>query len=196
MSPRLLQYQPVLILMLVMGAIQLAGPELYRYQTVLIHQHQWWRFFSGHWVHANWTHYALNMVGFALCVALTEPGWKITQWSWRILLLSSGISLAFWWLQPQIGWYVGFSGVLFGLYVLCAINSWPKQRMMSSLLLTVVGLKIILDSWSSVKITSTELIGIPVLVEAHLYGVISALVIVLIQTTIKHLTLNEQTGNS
>ncbi len=192
----MLQWRPVVVLILLMLVFQLVGPELLRYQTVLIHQHQWWRFLSGHWVHANWVHFALNMAGFMLCVALTEPGWKLLQWLWRIIALSVGISAAFWWLQPQIGWYVGFSGVLFGVYVLAAIHSWPQQRLMSSLLLAVVVLKIILDSWSSVKITSTDLIGVPVLVEAHLYGVITALVIALMDKTIKLLPLNKQTGIS
>lgn len=195
MSPRLLQWGPVLILILLLLVFQLIGPELLRYETALIQQQQWWRFLTGHWVHANWVHYVLNMTGFILCVALTETGWKFTQWVWRILLLAVGISLAFWSLQPQIGWYVGFSGVLFGLYVLCAITSWPKQRIMSSILLTVIALKLTLDLWSSVKITSDELIGIPVLVEAHLYGVITALIIEMIHLLIKLLPFTKQTGN-
>ncbi len=196
MSPRLLQWVPVLILILLMFVFQIIGPEMLRYETSLIHRHQWWRFLSGHWVHANWVHYALNMTGLILCVALTETGWKLTQWAWRILLLALGISLAFWWLQPQIGWYVGFSGVLFGLYVLCAITSWPQQRIMSSILLCVIALKLILDLWSSVKITSDELIGVPVLVEAHLYGVITALIIQMLVLSIKLLPFTKQTGNS
>jgi rhomboid family GlyGly-CTERM serine protease len=194
MSPRLLQWVPVSILILVMLILQLIGPELLRYQTSLIHQHQWWRFVSGHWVHANWTHYLLNMTGFILCVALTETAWNLFQWLWRILFLGIGISIAFWWLQPQIGWYVGFSGTLFGLYFLCAMSSWPQQRVMSSILIAVIAVKLILDLWSSVKITSTDLIGIPVLVEAHLYGVISAIILLLAQATIK--LFNRQTGNS
>jgi rhomboid family GlyGly-CTERM serine protease len=196
MTPRLLQWMPVLILILVMFVFQLIGPQLLRYETVLIHQGQWWRFLSGHWVHANWIHFALNMTGFILCVALTETGWKFTQWIWRILVLASGISIAFWWLQPHIGWYVGFSGILFGLYVLCAITSWPQQKIMSSILLSVIALKLILDLWSSVKITSDELIGVPVLVEAHLYGVATALIIEMIHLSVKLLPFTKQTGNS
>ncbi len=151
---------------------------------------------TGHWVHANWVHYALNMTGFVLCVALTETGWKLVQWILRILLLALGISIAFWLLQPKMGWYVGFSGVLFGLYVLCAITSWPQQKVMSSILLSIIALKLILDLWSSVKITSDELIGIPVLVEAHLYGVITALIIEMFFLSIKLLPFTKQTGNS
>jgi rhomboid family GlyGly-CTERM serine protease len=196
MSPRFLQWIPVFILILVMFTFQLIGPEVLRYETVQIHKLQWWRFLSGHFVHANWVHYGLNMTGLILCVALTETGWKLSQWLWRILLLALGISLSFWVLQPQIGWYVGFSGILFGLYVLCSISVWPQQKIMSSILLSVIALKLTLDLWSSVKITSDELIGIPVLVEAHLYGVVTALIIEMVQLSIKLLPFTKQTGNS
>jgi rhomboid family GlyGly-CTERM serine protease len=182
--------------MLVMLVFQAIGPELLRYQTRLIQQHQWWRLLTGHWVHANWIHYALNMTGFMLCVALTETKWTLPQWLWRIVALSAGISLGLWLLKPNLGWYVGFSGDLFGLYVLCAIASWSRQKIMSSLLLVIIALKLILDLWSSVKITSTELIGVPVLVDAHLYGVASALFIELIYLAIKFLPFNKPTGIS
>jgi rhomboid family GlyGly-CTERM serine protease len=196
MSTRYQHWVPVVILILVMLVFQVIGPELLRYQTALIHQNQWWRLFTGQWVHANWIHYALNMSGFILCVALTETGWNLTQWLWRIVVLSAGISLGLWVLKPDIGWYVGFSGVLFGLYVLCAIDSWPKQKLVSSLLLIVIAVKMILDLWSSVKITSADIIGVPVLVDAHLYGIVTALFIELVYLSIKFLPFNKQAGIS
>lgn len=184
MQARYRQWIPVLGLIALMLVFQLIGPQLLRYETVLIQHHQWWRLITGHWVHANWVHYVLNMTGLLLCVALTEPGWTFVQWLWRILLLSIGISLLFWLFNSHIGWYVGFSGVLFGLYVLSAIATLKQQRFMSSLLLAVIGLKLILDLCSSVKIDSSELIGVPVLSDAHLYGVITALIMVLIHFSI------------
>ena len=161
--------------------LQWTGPELLRYETRLIVEFQWWRFLTGHWVHANWIHYGMNMTGFSLCVALTGVSWSLWCWVWRIVVLSLAISLAFYLGHSAIGWYVGFSGVLFGLYILAAYSTLQQQAFMSSLLLGFIVLKIGLEQWSSVNITSADLIGVPVMVDAHLYGVLAAVVLILIQ---------------
>lgn len=168
------KWLPVLGLLLVFTLLQLIGPKYLRYDADLVSELQLWRFLSGHWVHANWIHFALNMAGFVLCVMLTGISWSLWQWLARIMILSSTISVCFYIWNSDIGWYVGFSGVLFGLYVLAARATLSKQAMMSSILLVFIALKIVLEQWSSVKITSNELIGVPVLVDAHLYGVLSA----------------------
>jgi rhomboid family GlyGly-CTERM serine protease len=172
---------PVLIVFALLLCFQLVGPELLRYQTTRIQEYELWRLFTAHWVHANWVHFWLNMAGLMLCFALTNIHWNSAQWLWRICFLSIAISAGFYLLQPQIGWYVGFSGVLFGLYVLAAVGSLSKQFAMSVILLLFIGLKISLEQWSSVKISSSELIGVPVLVDAHFYGVLIASVLVVIQ---------------
>ena len=172
---------PVIGLILFMSLLQLIGPELFRFETSLITGLELWRVFTGHWVHANWVHYLLNMAGFILCLALTGVKWSIWQWVWRILILSLGISLGFYVLHPEVSWYVGFSGVLFGLYVLTAYASFSDQAFMSGILLLFIGVKIILEQWSSVNITTSDLIGVPVLVDAHLYGVLIAILLVVAQ---------------
>jgi len=172
---------PVLIFILFMAVFQFMGAEILRYQTSLIADLQLWRLLTGHWVHANWMHYALNMGGLLLCFALTDVKWSVWQWGWRILVLTSGISLTFYFWHQDIGWYVGFSGVLFGLYILAAWASLQYQRLLSGLLLTFIAIKIILEQFSSVNITTSEMIGVPVLVDAHLYGVLIALIVLIIQ---------------
>ncbi|MCP4077387.1 MAG: rhombosortase [Gammaproteobacteria bacterium] len=180
------KWLPIVSLMLVMLLIQFIGPELFRYETRLITVDlQLWRLLTGHWVHANWIHYLMNMTGFFLCIALTGVVWTIWQWGWRILLLSLGISASFYLGHPDIGWYVGFSGVLFGLYVLAAVSSLHQQFYMSLILLLVIAGKIILEQWSSVNITTGDLIGVPVMVDAHLYGILIALVLVFVQILVK-----------
>lgn len=178
---RLKQWGPAAALILFMCVLQLIGPELLRYDTRLIQHYQWWRVLSGHWVHANWLHFVLNMSGLVLCVALTDVVWTMWQWLWRILLLTLGISSCLYLWHPQLGWYVGFSGVLFGLYVLASQATLNKQRLMSITLLCIIGIKISLEQWSSFEITSAGIIGVPVLEDAHLYGVLLAIIIIIFQ---------------
>ena len=164
-----------------MFGLQLIGPEALRYETRLVNDLELWRVVSAHWVHANWRHFAMNMLGLALCLALTQVNWKLLQWSWRILVLSLGVSTLFYLRNPDLGWYVGFSGVLFGLYVLAAVESMGRQAFIALALLGFIALKIALEQGASVKITSSGFIGVPVLVDAHLYGVLTATLILILQ---------------
>ncbi len=182
MTTETAKWYPVVFLVLLMLILQLIGPDLFRYEARSITDLEFWRLFTGHWVHANWIHFLMNMAGFLLCIALTGVTWSLWQWSWRIVVLSAGISLVFYLVQNNISWYVGFSGVLFGLYVLAAYASLREQTVMSVILLVIISLKISLEQWSSVTITSSGLIGIPVLVDAHLYGVLVAASLIIVQT--------------
>lgn len=93
------------------------------------------------------------------------------------MTLGAGISLLFLQFNPNIGWYVGFSGVLFGLYVMAAVDAIHRFRFISVTLLLLITAKMVIDLVSSGKMTSSELIGVPVLIESHLYGVLMALAI-------------------
>ena len=173
---------PIALLILLMGLLQWIGVEKFRFETALISEHEWWRIWTGHWIHANWTHLGLNATGLVLCLYLSSVNWTYWQWVWRILYLSSGISISFLLLHPDLGWYVGFSGVLFGLFVLTAIASLPSQAGMSYLLLAFIAIKILLEQFSTFNVGSGDIIGVPVLVDAHLYGVVSALMLFMIQS--------------
>ncbi|MCK4710938.1 MAG: hypothetical protein KAU21_20150, partial [Gammaproteobacteria bacterium] len=71
------KWVPVIGLILFMSVIQFIGPELFRFEARLITGLELWRVFTGHWVHANWVHYLLNMAGFMLCLGLTGVNWSI-----------------------------------------------------------------------------------------------------------------------
>jgi len=171
-------YGPLLVWAALMILLQWVGPEMLRYDPQAIREGELWRLLSGHLVHANGRHLLLNLTGLLLCQALTGVNWSLWQWSLRILLLALLISLALWF-QPRLHWYVGFSGVLFGLYLLAAADSFSRQRLISSLLVLMLLAKILMEQFSSVKISSSGWIGVPVLVDAHLYGFLSGLLLLL-----------------
>ena len=190
------RWLPLISLILGMALLQWIGPQALRYDSRLISEFQLWRLLTGHWVHANWVHYGLNMFGLLLCQGLTAVHWKHWQWSVRVLLLSAGVSALIFTLQPDLGWYVGFSGVLFGLFVMAAVETLRAQPVMSTVILAVILLKIIFEQWSSVNITSSQLIDVPVLIDAHLYGVAVAGIILFIRYLTNRLLDSDNTGNS
>ena len=172
-------YGPLAVWAALMILLQWVGPEALRYDPQAIRDGELWRLLTGHLVHANGRHLLLNLAGLFLCQALTGVNWSLLQWSGRILLLALMISLGLWWLHPGLRWYVGFSGVLFGLYLMAAVESLPRQTLISSLLVLLLLVKILMEQFSSVKISSSGWIGVPVLVDAHLYGFLSGLLLLL-----------------
>ena len=172
-------YGPLAVWAALIILLQWVGPEELRYDPQAIRDGELWRLLTGHLVHANGRHLLLNLAGLFLCQALTGVNWSLLQWSGRILLLALMISLGLWWLNPGLRWYVGFSGVLFGLYLMAAVESLPRQMLISSLLVLLLLAKILMEQFSSVKISSSGWIGVPVLVDAHLYGFLSGLLLLL-----------------
>jgi len=161
--------------------LQLVEPELLRYQQNWLEAGEIWRLISAHFVHLNWTHLALNVAGLMLCIAICKPQWTIVQWLVYHSILPVGISLLLTLRNPELDWYVGYSGVLFGIYVIGAIDLYQRDRLFSQLVLLFILGKVGLEQWSNLKVTNDELIGSPVIVDAHLYGVLLALTIAVVQ---------------
>lgn len=142
---------------------------VYWYPSLL---HEFWRLWTGHWVHVGWIHFALNMFAF-ICLPFIFPRVKVWQFAALLLTLSPLISLSFFYILPHIEAYAGLSGVLHGAYVSIAIAHvvYARDRGFASLVLLLILLKLLWENTFGSQGTA-ELIGSPVLVEAHLLGVI------------------------
>ncbi|MFT5503698.1 MAG: rhomboid family GlyGly-CTERM serine protease [Gammaproteobacteria bacterium] len=169
------------IILLIMIVGQLIDIELIRYQRNWILTGEYWRLISAHWTHVNWTHLGLNGAGLLLCLAITRPDWTLKRWCFYLTVISFSISGLFTVLNPELGWYVGFSGVLFGIFCLSGIDLFNHDRLIAVLLLSVIFGKVLIEQMSNLEVTSSELISSPVIVDAHFYGLISALIIALVQ---------------
>ena len=95
-----------------------------------------------------------------------------------LLILPPLISLSFYYFLGDIEAYAGLSGVLHGMFTAIAIVHllYRKERMFASLVLFLILGKLIWENTFGESATA-ELIGSPVLVEAHLLGVIWGIVI-------------------
>lgn len=154
------------------------GSEL-RYDRADILHGQIWRLFTGNFVHANWRHLAADMAGLAIWTALA--GYLETRRSYLILLVGSGlgVGLGLLLLDPHVGWYVGLSGILHGLFAASAIRLLSRKEWLGGLsLLAALMLKILWEQRFG-DLGTAKLLGVPVLVDAHLYGAVTGVVIVL-----------------
>ena len=141
---------------------------------------EFWRLWTGHWVHVGWIHYVLNMLAFA-CLPFIFPRVKVWHFAALLVLLPLFISLCFYYFFPDIEAYAGLSGVLHGAYVAvaCVHLLYKKERNFATFVLLLILAKLIWENTIG-SVGTAELIGSPVLVEAHLLGVIGGVVIAML----------------
>ena len=172
-------------MMLLMVALQLAGPELSRFQSDWLQSGDYWRILTAHWVHVNWKHFLLNAAGLLLFLSITAPGWSIVRWLIYQVCFALGISILFTLLNPQLDWYVGYSGILYGIFLLAAIDLYHRDSLIALIVGAAIVIKITLEQTSDINLTTSDMIGSPVVVDAHFYGVLLAILIAIVNQVIK-----------
>lgn len=164
-------YWPILLLSTLMVLAQLL-PEVLTYQRDKLAQGDWWRLVTGHFTHSNVNHLVLNLTGLWLWVFLQPTHLPAQRLLGLTLFLALVISLAFWFINPNLVWYVGFSGVLYSLFGAWIGYLFYTREYLTSVLL---GLALIGKSvWDATHndTVSQQLIGVPVIYQAHWYGLI------------------------
>lgn len=167
-----------------LAALQALPPALHdalRYDRDALLGGELWRLLTGHLIHLGWVHWALNAVGLILCALLAEV--PLTPWALvlRVTKLGLGVSLMLLVFDSQWSHYVGLSGVLYGLFVLVL---WPQARRREPI--GIVALCIVIG-WMLWQTTAgpaqseMELIGGRIVAHAHLFGVVSAVGLLIMQ---------------
>jgi rhomboid family GlyGly-CTERM serine protease len=154
--------------------VALAGTELQlalRYERDALGGEPW-RMLSGHFVHLGWSHLWLNLAGLVLIWMLVGSAFSAARWGAVLVATTLGVSAGLWFMEPQLAWYVGLSGVLHGLLVAGALASIGHYRD-APLLLGLVVLKLAWEQWMGPMPGSEAASGGPVVVSAHLYGALS-----------------------
>lgn len=128
-----------------------------------------WRLLTGHLVHLTWQHALLNLGTLALFVAVLAPLRRPRIYAAIAVCAALTVAFGILRLHPQVPWYVGFSGVLYGLI---AGGGWLSLRETPAAALVLVGLagKLTLDRVYGTPATTEALVGGSVLDLAHVYG--------------------------
>jgi rhomboid family GlyGly-CTERM serine protease len=163
---------------LVVPALVLQGPDgealrgALRYDRAAVATGQVWRLVTGHLVHLDAGHALLNAAGLVLLWVLFAGLRTPAYWLGVALMSLLAIDAGFWWLEPQLAWYVGASGLLHGLMAagtLCLIQDRDRIGIPTALVFAA-------------KIAWEQRVGpLPlethatVIVAAHLYGALGGL---------------------
>ncbi|MES2532141.1 MAG: rhombosortase [Pseudomonadota bacterium] len=143
-------------------------------RSPLMHGEQLWRIVTGHLVHLGWVHALLNACGLLLCCALAPARFTPRRLALDVLWLAVVISSLLLALSPEVTYYMGLSGVLYGLFVCGLVPSALRgERIAGAALFIVLGWM----AWQSIAGPSAaeeQQIGGRIVASAHVYGAAAA----------------------
>ena len=164
-----------LIVLIIAAALLLGGDgarEALRYERAAVAAGELWRLVSGHLVHLGGSHFALNAAGLALVWYLVGAAFSLRQWALVVLASLVAMDLGFWFLNPELAWYVGLSGLLHGLLAAGLVNGLRQPQIETVVVTGLVIAKLAFEQLSGPLPGSESTSGGAVIVDAHLYGAI------------------------
>ena len=182
MQPRDNKLRPQFIAFAVVLAVlgfahQWVNPWL-AFDRAAIESGQVWRIVTCHLVHLNDWHLLLNLSGLLLCGYFFDDLLDRARfWSWLFFCgLTTGLALFI--VDAQLENYVGLSGVLHGLLILCLLLGWRGNPVLHSVVLAVIVGRMVTEQLPGYDVDYLKSwIDGRVYVNAHLYGAISGVML-------------------
>ena len=107
------------------------------------------------------------------------------HWLIALCIGSLGTSALLLWLNPELRWYVGLSGVLHGLFLYGALREIRFYPASGYVLLAVLLAKLSWEFFNGALPGSEDMAGGRVLTEAHLLGAIGGILVWMVES-LKH----------
>ena len=188
------QHGFALTIVLIVTTLGIIGSDVslwLRYDRTAIMAGEYWRILTGHFVHLTWMHLLMNLIGFLLIWILF--GKLISPLTWMIIVILSSVMISFALLNfnPDLFWYVGFSGVLHCLFVVGCLHDMQVRRTDGQLLFLAIIAKLAWEQYAGPLPGSEAAAGGNVIVDAHLYGAISGVILVTILLLIPAHKINQ-----
>lgn len=166
-----------LMIFVVSLVLQINWVDDWRFNRALVEQGDVWLLFSGHIVHLNWSHWALNMAGLSIVAFFFSSHASVKQWLTVIIVSACMINIGLWWWMPEIRSYVGLSGVLHGLFLYGALREIRFYPTSGYVLTCVLIAKLVWEFFNGALPGSEDMTGGRVLTEAHLLGAIGGILV-------------------
>ena len=133
-----------------------------------------WRLLSAHFIHINWHHFAMNMAGAALCLAVFRFDVPAIHWLISAITISLFSSLLLFLSYSPTQSYVGFSDTLHGWIVIGILAMLSKEPKLATAILTILLGKLLYENFIEPP-SAVLLEGSRVATESHLFGAIGGL---------------------
>ena len=165
------------LLCLIIYAISAENITVLDYNRESIINGEYWRLISGNFNHTNIYHLLLNLGALAVIGGLHYRYYNSAAYTGLILVLSIGVGVGILWLSPSTQLYVGLSGILHGIIIVGAIIDVTKKYYSGYVLIIGTIIKVINEQLFNSPVAMSQLIEAKVLTEAHLYGLVTGLII-------------------
>lgn len=139
---------------------------------------QFWRGMTAHLVHLNMMHCLKNLLGLLLICEYLWHELRLFDVCVLTLWTAAGVSLMLWWLVPDVGWYLGLSGVLHGLWAGSALV-WLLR---AGALVPAVALALLVIKLS---MPVAAVGALPVVSVAHGYGALCGVLWAVLRTCVR-----------
>ncbi|MFT6904138.1 MAG: rhomboid family GlyGly-CTERM serine protease [Oleiphilaceae bacterium] len=150
---------------------------LLRFDRGDIYEGEIWRLITGHFVHLGIYHALMNIIGLLLIPSIFPAAIDNKNLPKAILFIAVSISLALLTCSPQLDWYLGFSGVLHGLFAFCIVLHLSSKMSIDWLILGALTFKVIYEQLPDYDANYLkDYIHAPVAVDAHLYGTLAGII--------------------
>jgi rhomboid family GlyGly-CTERM serine protease len=163
----------IILVLSLLYVISVSNLPAWRYDREAVLAGESWRLVTGHLVHGDLQHLAWNLLGVLIVGILFARDFSFLEWMSILLASTAAIDIGFLACQPQLEWYVGFSGVLHGA-MSAGLVHWLRNGG-GVLPWLVGGLFLAKLAWEhhagALPFTASSL-SLPVVQEAHSYGAI------------------------
>jgi rhomboid family GlyGly-CTERM serine protease len=159
-------------LLLLLTASGDPGRRRLRYDRVALAGGEAWRLVTAHLVHLDLRHALLNCLGLALVWALFARDYSPRQWVAVVLASIGAIDAGLWLGDSTVRWYVGSSGALHGVLAAGTLAHLRRRERTGWILAAFLVVKLVWEQWvGALPFSGSD----PVVVDAHLYGVLGGL---------------------
>lgn len=177
----------LLLVLVVLTLAENALAPLFQYDRSAILNGAYYRLWSAHFIHFGWYHALFNSLGLFVFGWLLLGRSSFALWGGVLIVSPVVISCLMLWFNADISVYRGFSGVFYTLLVFGVLES-AKANWRGSLVLGLAVLaKLVIEQWPGYDVDYLrEHIGVPVMVDAHMYGACTGLIYYLLFWCIKN----------
>lgn len=156
-----------------------SSPEnnLLELDRLRVTQGEWWRLLSAHLVHYGAYHLLMNLIALMACGYIFFARCNLWLYSGLLLFSGIGVGVGVYLGNPEFAYYRGLSGVLHGLIVFGLLFSMKQTPWINGIGLVLVAGKLLHEQSSTYSAADLQqLLPVPVVVDAHLYGALSGIV--------------------
>jgi rhomboid family GlyGly-CTERM serine protease len=149
------------------------GRAALRYERDAVAAGQWWRLITAHLVHLDLEHAVLNALGLVLMWSLFARDYGPRQWLAIVVATFAAIDAGLWFHDTHVDWYVGASGALHGVMAAGTLAHVRRGDLDGWILAVFIVVKLLYEQLNGQLPFSDS--GVPVVVNAHLYGALGGL---------------------